>query len=173
MITSVSSTNSSAHLNRMIRVLRIGKMYKLIKLTKLLRILKILKEKSKIAKVVKEYIKIGAGVERLVFGMVIFVVIIHIVSCLWIFLGYFDFIGSWLDNDEIDTIGGGELYLTAFYFTTTTITTVGYGDISGNTVVEKIYCIIVMMIGVISFSFASASLTSLFSDLDSSNAIFL
>jgi len=64
-------------------------------------------------------------------------------------------------------MNGSELYLTAFYFTTTTITTVGYGDISGNTVVEKIYCIIIMMIGVISFSFASASLTNLFSDIDS------
>ena len=73
-------------------------MYKLIKLTKLLRILKVMKEKSKIAKVVKNYIKIGTGVERLVFGSLMFVVIIHIVSCLWIFLGYFDFVGSWLDD---------------------------------------------------------------------------
>ena len=67
-------------------------------------------------------------------------------------------------------MSGGELYLTSFYFTTTTITTVGYGDYSGNTPVEKIFCVIVMIIGVISFSLATASLTSLFSDLDSSNA---
>jgi len=86
-------------MNRMIRVLRIGKMYKLIKLTKLLRILKVIKEKSKIAKVMKEYIKIGAGVERLTFGLLMFLVIIHIVSCLWIFLGYFDFESSWVDNE--------------------------------------------------------------------------
>ena len=101
-----------------------------------------------------------------------FLIIIHIVSCLWIFFGYFDFIDSWLDNEAVDAMSGGELYLTSLYFTTTTISTVGYGDISGNTIVEKIFCIFVMIIGVISFSFASASLTSLFSNLDTSNAKF-
>ena len=95
-----------------------------------------------------------------------FISIIHIVTCLWIFFGNFDFIGSWLDNGNIDSMPNMELYLTAFYFTTTTITTVGYGDISGNTVSEKIFCIIIMIIGVISFSLASAALTSLFSNLD-------
>ena len=154
----------------MIRIVRIGKMYKLIKLTKLLRILKIIKKKSKIAKILTNYIAIGKGVERIVFGMLGFIVIVHIVSCLWIFLGNFDFIGSWLDNSEIDNMSGSEIYLTSFYFTTTTITTVGYGDISGSTMIEKIYCILIMIIGVVAFSFASASLTSLFSNIDSSNA---
>lgn len=120
----------------------------------------------------KEYIKVGAGFERLAFGLILFLVIIHIVSCLWIFFGYYDFIGSWLDSDDIDAMSGGELYLTSFYFTTTTITTVGYGDFSGSTPVEKIFCTFIMIIGVISFSLASASLVSLFSNLDTSNAKF-
>jgi len=123
-------------------------------------------------KVVQEYIKIGAGFERLAFGLIIFLVIIHIVSCLWIFFGYYDFIGSWLDSETFDAMGGGELYLTSFYFTTTTITTVGYGDFSGNTIVEKLFCIMIMIIGVISFSLASASLTSLLSNYDTSDAKF-
>ena len=149
--------------------MRIGRMYKLIKLTKLLRIIKVVKEKSKIAQLMKEYIKVGAGFERLVFGLILFMVMIHIVSCLWIFLAYYDFIGSWVDDASFDTMSGAELYLTSFYFTTTTITTVGYGDYSGNTVVEKIFCVFIMIIGVISFSLASASLSSLFSNLDSTN----
>ena len=62
--------------------------------------------------------------------------IIHIVSCLWIFFAQMDFIGSWLDDPIYDKADSGKLYLTAFYFTTTTITTVGYGDFSGNTVAE-------------------------------------
>ena len=53
------------------------------------------------------------------------------------------------------------LYLTAFYFTVTTITTVGYGDISGGTASEKVFCIIIMVVGVVSFSFASGSLASI------------
>ena len=106
------------------------------------------------------------------FGLIIFLVVIHIVSCLWIFFGHYDFIGSWLDSEIYDSMSPEELYLTSFYFTTTTVTTVGYGDMSGNTPIEKMFCIIIMIIGVISFSLASASLTSLLSNYDSSDAKF-
>lgn len=64
----------------------------------------------------------------------------------------------------------GEQYLTSFYFTITTITTVGYGDISGGTMVEKIGAIILMLLGVISFSVASASLYSIFDSYDKGEA---
>ena len=63
-----------------------------------------------------------------------------------------------------------EQYLTAFYFTITTITTVGYGDISGGTLAEKIGAILLMILGVISFSFASASLSSIMHDFDTNEA---
>lgn len=86
----------------MIRVVRMGRMYKLIKLTKLFRILKVVKEKKKLSSAMKDHFKIGAGLERLIFGLLSFIVTIHIVSCLWLFFGYFDFIGSWLDSETID-----------------------------------------------------------------------
>ena len=46
----------------------------------------------------------------------------------------------------------------------------GYGDISGGTMAEKIGAIILMLLGVISFSVASASLSSIFSSLDTGEA---
>jgi hypothetical protein len=63
-----------------------------------------------------------------------------------------------------------DLYITSFYFTVTTITTVGYGDITGGTTVEKIICICLMIIGVIAFSFATSSLSSLLSNIDATQA---
>ena len=62
------------------------------------------------------------------------------------------------------------LYIAALYFTFTTITTVGFGDISGGTEDEQIVCIIVMLIGVISFSFATGTLSSILSNIDSQKA---
>lgn len=57
----------------------------------------------------------------------------------------------------------------AVYWTVTTITTVGYGDIlatkSNN--LEMLFCAVAMIIGVIAFSFANGSLTSIISDYDS------
>ena len=67
--------------------------------------------------------------------------------------------------DYID-IDPKELYLISIYFTVTTITTVGYGDISIKTPMEKMYCIVVMLIGVIAFSFASGSLASILQNYD-------
>lgn len=60
--------------------------------------------------------------------------------------------------------------MTSIYFTVTTITTVGYGDIGGNTNVEKIFCILIMVIGVVSFSFASGTLASIIQNYDVQNA---
>ena len=60
--------------------------------------------------------------------------------------------------------------MVSLYFTMTTITTVGFGDISGGTISEKMICIALMVIGVISFSFSTGTLSSILSNLDSSKA---
>ena len=64
-----------------------------------------------------------------------------------------------------------ELYITAFYFTVTTLVTVGYGDIAPDSVEEKILCILLMLLGVISFSFTTGALASIITSHDSKEAI--
>lgn len=56
------------------------------------------------------------------------------------------------------------------YFAFTTITTVGYGDILGNSSLEKVICIFIMFIGVIFFTLGSGALASLLQNYDSQNA---
>jgi hypothetical protein len=51
----------------------------------------------------------------------------------------------------------------------TTITTVGYGDISGHSMTERVVCIFLHLIGVLSYSFASGSLTSILTNYDQIN----
>ncbi len=60
--------------------------------------------------------------------------------------------------------------MTAIYFSVTTVLTVGYGDISANNAMEKFFCIILMVIGVLLFSFATGSLTSMISQRDQHQA---
>lgn len=85
-----------------------------------------------------------------------------------------NYVGTWMDNEvngiKYHNMPIGEQYLSAFYYTITTISTVGYGDISGSTAVEKVFCIFIMLIGVLTFSFASGSLASILQNYDSSNA---
>ena len=60
-----------------------------------------------------------------------------------------------------------EVYTLAIYFVVTTVSTVGYGDISSYNTGERIFCMLLMIIGVSSFSFISGALSSIMSTYDS------
>lgn len=47
----------------------------------------------------------------------------------------------------VDNITNAEAYITALYFTFTSLTSVGFGNVSGNTTPEKVFCILMMLIG--------------------------
>jgi voltage-gated potassium channel Kch len=63
------------------------------------------------------------------------------------------------------------LYITSFYFSVTTIVTVGYGDITAISATEKIVCVFLMITGVIAFSFATGALSSIIANVDASEAM--
>lgn len=117
-------------------------MYKLIKLTRLIRIFKIFKSKGSLFKKAKGTFNLGEGFERLVFFILMSGMICHIVACMWCFIATFfedeeeEGYMNWLVAKEIKDSSSSEKYLFALYFTVTTITTVGYGDLSANNPAE-------------------------------------
>lgn len=56
-----------------------------------------------------------------------------------------------------------EIYINAFYWILTTITTVGYGDINGTTSPEIIFTMVVEFVGLTVFSFLTGTISTLFS----------
>jgi hypothetical protein len=150
-----------------IRIARIGRMYKLIKLARLIRIFKFAKKTSKLGQYIQSYFTMSEGMERILIMLTGFFLICHIVCCLWTICAQLN--GS-IEDTWMADYDSENLYLTAYYFIVTTITTVGYGDISGQTSTEKIFCIIIMVVGVVSFSFASGALASIMQNYDSKNA---
>jgi NADH:ubiquinone oxidoreductase subunit 2 (subunit N) len=98
----------------------------------------------------------------------------HISACLWIITAAFyddNYEGTWLDGKTDDEkFSKWDRYVLSLYWTVTTITTVGYGDISGTNNFEMLFCCIAMIVGVVAFSFANGSLTSIIQNYDSSNA---
>lgn len=82
LIFSQSSSNSQ--FNSLVRVARFGRLQKLVKLTRLLRVLKIFKEHNKLQKFLTDFLSIGLGFQRLFFFIMIFLLLLHIVSCLWL-----------------------------------------------------------------------------------------
>jgi len=77
---------------------------------------------------------------------------------------------SWIFENGFQDYGSFDLYVVSFYFVITTIATVGYGDISPWTTPERIIGVIIVILGVTSFTFATGSLSSLMTNLDSAGA---
>mmetsp|Transcript_24636 Transcript_24636/g.38290 ORF Transcript_24636/g.38290 Transcript_24636/m.38290 type:complete len:163 (+) Transcript_24636:1102-1590(+) len=94
--------NSTAEFNHIVRVTRVGRLYKLIKLTKLLRILRIMKEKNKFLKYLNDFLRLGLGFERLFFFFLIFMLLCHYSTCLWVTIAGLQndkgFDGTWMED---------------------------------------------------------------------------
>jgi hypothetical protein len=108
----------------MIRLAKIGRLYKLIKLTKLLRVFKIITERKKVLKSFQKYNPLGPGFERLMFITIVFLMITHIVACLWVFLaslcsdqeGVYE--GTWMGGEDgYSLMDASDQYLVSFYWT--------------------------------------------------------
>jgi hypothetical protein len=139
----------------------------------MIRIMKIVKERAKITEILKELFNISANSERMFFFGLIFITLVHICSCLWVFAAKFDLtVPTWINQNGYEQDTSLQLYVTAIYFTVTTITTVGYGDISANNSAERLLCVFLMLLGVISFSLTTGHLSSTMSTHDASLATY-
>lgn len=56
----------------------------------MVRLLKIAKVQNKMVKDLNDVLKIGVGFERMVFLLITFLLLVHVASCIWIFVAIFD-----------------------------------------------------------------------------------
>ncbi|KAM8836205.1 voltage-gated inwardly rectifying potassium channel KCNH6 isoform 2-T3 [Spinachia spinachia] len=125
----------------------------LLKTARLLRLVRV-------ARKLDRYSEYGAAVLFLL--MCTFVLIAHWLACIWYAIGFVErpyTETGWLDNlaeqlgksyNESDSASGPSVkdkYVTALYFTLSSLTSVGFGNVSPNTNSEKIFSICVMVIG--------------------------
>ena len=137
---------------------------------------KLVKEKAKLKQSMQSKMHIGVAFERLLLFFAICLIFVHSLACAWIWLAYenemADFTSNWINTHGFQDYPTYDLYITAVYFTVTTITTVGYGDIYATETLERLLGILTMLIGVIAFSFSTGSLSSIISNVDSKQAAF-
>ena len=82
----------------------------------------------------------------------IFISVLNITTCLFIFLGR-NYYPSWIIKLNIQDEPYIDIYLASLYFVIVTITTVGYGDITGNAIPEIAFQMILLILGTIAYSF--------------------
>jgi hypothetical protein len=115
---------------------------------------------------------------RRVINLVIFLgsvlLLSHYVACGWILLArlsYDDAYDTWLYTFKIVDRSNSEIYLAALYWEMSTLTTVGYGDISANTEAEIQMSIVWMLFGVAFYSYVISILTSSLVSEDAKKAL--
>ncbi|XP_075036854.1 voltage-gated inwardly rectifying potassium channel KCNH7 isoform X3 [Mixophyes fleayi] len=150
----------------------------LLKTARLLRLVRV-------ARKLDRYSEYGAAVLMLL--MCIFALIAHWLACIWYAIGnverpYLIHKISWLDalGDQIkkpynysDPSSGPSIkdkYVTALYFTFSSLTSVGFGNVSPNTNSEKIFSICVMLIGSLMYASIFGNVSAIIQRLYSGTA---
>ena len=145
-----------------------------------MRLIKLLKAAKKKNQPEKMKIKNSSVAwERIFIFVLVCIITIHTAGCIWIFIHNEmvpkseddEPVETWITYNSFDELDDLDLYTTAIYFTITTFTTVGYGDISARNFYERIIGCVAMVIGVISFSYATGAASSLIHTDDNRKAI--
>lgn len=98
--------------------------------------------------------------------VIVFFIFCHFMACIWIILGERDVSDSWINRFELKGESHFTLYVIAYYFIITTFSTVGYGDFSPGNSLERIFVMFLEIFGIIFFSFAISSLTTIIEKLN-------
>ena len=84
---------------------------------------------------------------------------LHIISCSYIFIGKHTFPG-WIHKNELQNSSFWNLYMISIYYIITTLTTVGYGDISPDSLIEIIFRVILLAFGIVGYSWLISSISN-------------
>jgi hypothetical protein len=100
--------------------------------------------------------------------------LIHWIACAWFFVSFLEKFpqNCWVARAGILTQGPAAQYIRSLYWTITTMTTVGYGDITPVRTTEYVLNMFVMLLGVSMYAFIIGRIASLFSNLDSTKVSY-
>uniref|UniRef100_A0AAX7SSG0 Potassium voltage-gated channel, subfamily H (eag-related), member 5b n=1 Tax=Astatotilapia calliptera TaxID=8154 RepID=A0AAX7SSG0_ASTCA len=160
----------------------ISSLFSSLKVVRLLRL-------GRVARKLDHYLEYGAAV--LVLLVCVFGLVAHWLACIWYSIGDYEVIDeatntikmdSWLYQLAIsigspyqyNASGSGEweggpgkdsLYITSLYFTMTSLTTIGFGNIAPTTDGEKIFSVAMMMVGSLLYATIFGNVTTIFQQM--------
>lgn len=124
--------------------------------------------RSELVEDIIDFFNMRQSVTRLIGSFFSVIILLHVMACLWFFIAKLEGLGpdSWVVRGGYMEATDGEIYVASFYWALTTLTTVGYGDISAETFLERIFAMIIMFTGVLYISFVVSNLTSMMTQID-------
>ena len=124
----------------------------------LIKIFSMFKRISFIRQTLLKFASLGVVIQFLYW----FAQITHWISCGWLKIAGIN-----------ENISAHSNYVSALYWTTTTLTTVGYGDVVPHTNVEKLYAVFVMIIGVGFYGYLIGNVVSVITKRDPAHENFI
>lgn len=162
-----SESSSGDNYNRLIRLLRVPRMYRLLRVFRLMKLTRTFKANSLVRKLINT-LKMNNGIVRLLRFAVTIMILVHVTGCFWFFLAKLDDFGpdTWVTRYSYNNKPNIELYILAIYYVFTTLTTVGYGDITARTINEQVFAIVLMGFGVGFYSYTISNLSTIMENID-------
>ncbi|KAG4073881.1 hypothetical protein HA402_014086, partial [Bradysia odoriphaga] len=149
----------------------------LVKLTRLLRLARLLQKMDR-------YSQYTAMILTLL--MLCFSLVAHWLACIWYVIADKEQIANDIDWDigwmhtlaerlkytNITEISNVDAYVTALYYTFTSLTSVGFGNVSANTAAEKVFTIVMMLIGALMHAVVFGNVTAIIQRMYSRRSLY-
>ncbi|XP_058465594.1 potassium voltage-gated channel subfamily H member 8 isoform X2 [Malaya genurostris] len=148
----------------------------LVKLTRLLRLARLLQKMDR-------YSQYTAMILTLL--MLCFSLVAHWLACIWFVIAEKERLVNDVDWDigwihmlaerlkiPVSNVTHGEAYITSLYFTFTSLTSVGFGNVSPTTISEKIFSIIMMLIGALMHAVVFGNVTAIIQRMYSRRSLY-
>ena len=148
---SIEHSGNNSYSLEIKKLIRLSRLYRFGKWLKVVRFLKLAQDANSYSAMNFVY---SLELNRLFIFVIMLVILVHIASCLWIFVGKLDDdVQNWIFHYDYSNYANFDLYITSVYFTFCTVSTIGYGDIVSQSTTERVYNNILLVVGVILFSF--------------------
>jgi len=162
----ISIISGGIHLNTYFSVLDFSNIYRFMKWIRMTKFSKF--GKAHFIEVIFPNFSVSNndGVNRAIKFSIFLIVLVHISSCFWIFLGRANFDRTWITNANLQNSNFMDIYTASLYFNLVTIFSIGYGDILSTNIAEKFYNSLYMIVGTFLFSFTISCFSTIFGKMD-------
>jgi len=171
----ILTSSSLSVANKLGKLGRLPKLIKFVRAARLLKLLRVYRLHEFIVKLEVEY-NIHHGYSRMIKIVTLILLVTHMVGCFWFLIGISgggddsDSLNQgWVYREHLEGSQRWVQYISSMYWAFSTLTTVGYGDISARTPQEQTFSMVMMLVGVTWYAYIVSSMSTIMSSFDAKN----